>query len=124
MLTPTVTVTPDPAPGPGARVSRTSGQVGGALVLIELAQAFGWFGSDTWTADQAAQRWPAITGTMLFLIAVGHNVWNWWRARDTARALPGAVTVEAEHGQSAIWFVLLGAAAAVVLLAVLNEIDL
>lgn len=103
-----VLVTPDPAPGPGARVSRTSGQVGGALVLVELWQAFGWFGADTWTAEQAAQRWPAIIGTLYFLISVGHNVWNWWRSKDHAAAVPGAVTVQAvdEAGQAQIAWVL------------------
>jgi hypothetical protein len=93
-----VVVTPDPAPGPGARVSRTSGQVGGALVLVELWQAFGWFGAGGWSAEQSAQRWPAITGTVLFLISVVHNVWNWWRSRDAAQTVPRAVTVEAVDG--------------------------
>lgn len=67
----------DPVPGPGSRVSRTAGQLGGATVLVELWQAFGWFGADHWTADQSAQRWPAITAAVVFGISVAHNVTNW-----------------------------------------------
>lgn len=119
--TPSVLVTADPAPGPGARVSRTSGQVGGALVFVELWQAFGWFGADTWTAEQAAQRWPAITGVIYFLISVGHNVWNWWTTRERT-TVPNAVTVQAVEpvGEGGVTEVgLLVAVVLVVLLVVL-----
>lgn len=71
----------DPVPGPGARVSRTAGQLGGATVFIELWQAFGWFGADTWTADQSAQRWPALTASIVFGVSIVHNVVNWWVSR-------------------------------------------
>lgn len=76
-----------PTPGPGGRVSRSAGQLGGATVLVELWQAFGWFGASEWTAEEAAQRWPAITATLVFAVVVGHNVANWAVAiyRERAR---------------------------------------
>lgn len=75
----TLELAADPAPGPGTRVARTGGQVGGVIVIIDLWQAFGWFGADTWTAEQAAARWPAISATLYFAVAVAHNLYNWWR---------------------------------------------
>lgn len=75
---------PQRAPGPGARVTRTAGQAGGALVLIELWQSFGWFGAAGWSADEAAQRWPALSAALLFAISVGHNLAGFWR-RDERR---------------------------------------
>ena len=77
--------------GPGARVSRTAGQAGGALVLIELWQAFGWLGAADWTAEQSAQRWPALSASLLFAIATAQNAVGWWRGRVASRrpaALP------------------------------------
>lgn len=94
-MMPDVQVTPDPAPGPGARVSRTTGQVGGVLVFVDLWQAFDWFGADSWTAEQAATRWPAITAVAYFLVSVAHNTWNWWNTRNRPAPIPNAVTVEA-----------------------------
>lgn len=41
------------APGPGARFMRTGGQLGGALVLLELWVAFGWLGADSWSERQS-----------------------------------------------------------------------
>lgn len=73
------------APGPGGRTARTAGHAGSALVFVDLWHSFGWFGADTWKAEQSANRWPAITATAMFLIAASHNVSNWWVTRRRAR---------------------------------------
>lgn len=75
----------NPAPGPGARWGRAAGQTGGVFAFVDLWQAFGWFGSDTWTADEAARRWPAIFGAAVIVTAGVHNLVNWWR---TERSRP------------------------------------
>lgn len=77
-------------PGPAQRISRTAGQGGGALILVQLWQAFDWFGADTWTAEESALRWPAITAAVTFLIAALQNGVNWWRERS-----PEVIPVEA-----------------------------
>lgn len=92
---PTIEVRADPAPTPAQRVSRTAGQSGGVVLLIELWQSFGWFGADHWTAEQSAQRWPAVTAVAIFIVAVAHNSVNWWRSERLAPPLQ-AVTVMAE----------------------------
>lgn len=74
-----------PAPGPGLRVVRTAGQAGGAVVLIELWQAFGWFGAAGWTPDESAARWPAITASLLFVIAVVQNGVAAWQDSRAGR---------------------------------------
>jgi hypothetical protein len=73
-------VSAEPAPGPAARVSRTAGQGGAALTLINLWQAFGWFGADGWTTEQAQLRWPALTAAIWLVITAVQNVAGWWRA--------------------------------------------
>lgn len=95
-ITPTLEVRADPTPTAGQRVARTAGQSGGVVVFIELWQAFGWFGADHWTADQAAQRWPAIFAAALLVVAAVHNGVNWWRTDRLQPARPPqAVTVSA-----------------------------
>jgi hypothetical protein len=74
-----------PAPTPGQRISRGVGQAGGGLVFIELWQAFGWFGADSWTQDQAMQRWPAVTATAIVVIGALHNLGNWLAERRQLR---------------------------------------
>lgn len=73
-------------PGPGARVTRTAGQVGGAVVVLELAEAFSWFGSGRWSADQ----WRAVTAAGVFAVSVGQNVAGWFRERGRSGRLTGA----------------------------------
>lgn len=70
-------VSAEPRPGPGARVSRSAGQAGGAMVLLELAAAFSWFGSGDWSTGQ----WRAVTASGVFLLAVGQNLYGAWRER-------------------------------------------
>lgn len=70
-------------PGPGARVTRTAGQAGGAFVVLEVAQRFGWFHSDQWTADQ----WQAVTALAIFLAATAQNLVGWFRTRSD-RSIP------------------------------------
>lgn len=106
-LDPIVTVTPSPDPGPGGRTSRGAGQVGSALVFIELWKAFGWLGADRWNADEAAARWPAITGTAIFLIVAAHNIVNWWTTRNQPKPPPAGVEVRAEAGSSMLVVLLL-----------------
>lgn len=67
----------DARPGAASRVSRSAGQAGGALVLLELAAAFGWLGSGDWSDAQ----WRAVTAAAVFATAVAQNVIGWWRAR-------------------------------------------
>lgn len=76
-----VLVAPGPAPGPAARFSRTAGQGGGALVVVQLWQAFGWLGADGWSAEEAAARWPAVTAAVLLAVSGAQNLANWWRGR-------------------------------------------
>lgn len=83
----------NPAPGPGSRTSRTAGQVGGALVLLDLVVAFGWFGADTWTERQAM----TATAAAVFLLAALQNGFNWWR---NERQQAEAVTVTAVDGDT------------------------
>ena len=90
-VTPMVELQAHGAPGPGARVARTAGQAGGALVMLELWQAFGWFGSDEWSAD----RWKAVTAAAVFLVALVQNVVNWWRTERLPLPAVGSVTVTA-----------------------------
>jgi hypothetical protein len=68
-------------PGPGARVTRTAGQGGIVLTIVQLWQAFGWAGAGDWTGDEAAQRWPAITAALVLAVAIGQNVAGWLRER-------------------------------------------
>lgn len=91
-----LTAVANPAPGPAARVGRTAGQGGGVVILINLWTAFGWLGSDTWTADQAAQRWPAITAALVFAVAGLQNLWNWWRSERIRATESVTVTAESE----------------------------
>lgn len=74
---------PSPAerPGPGARVTRTAGQGGIVLTIVQLWQAFSWFGADRWTGVEAAQRWPAITAALVLAVATAQNLAGWWRER-------------------------------------------
>lgn len=71
-------MTRKPDPGPAQRVARTAGQAGGALVLVQLWQAFGWFGADGWSEADAALRWPAITAATVWLVSSLHNLVGWW----------------------------------------------
>lgn len=76
------TATPaPPRPGPAARVSRTAGQGGAVLTILQLWQAFGWFGASTWTSQEAAMRWPAITAALVLAVAAVQNLVNWWTER-------------------------------------------
>jgi hypothetical protein len=84
----------NPAPGPAARVGRTAGQGGGVVIFINLWQAFGWMGADTWTAEQAAQRWPAITAAAIGLVSIAQNAWNWWRSERIRTTESITVTAE------------------------------
>lgn len=59
-----------PAPGPGSRVGRTAGQLGGALVLLELWQAFSWFGSGDWSDRQ----WVAVYAVAAFVLTSAQNL--------------------------------------------------
>lgn len=61
-----------PAPGPGSRVTRTAGQLGGALVLIELWIAFGWLGAGDWTDRQTL----AVYAVSAFAVAAAQNLLN------------------------------------------------
>lgn len=92
-----IELTADPAPGPGARFGRGVAQNGGVLVFIDLWQAFGWFGADHWTGDEAAKRWPAIYAAALVVVLAGHNAFNWW-TRERTRNLD-TVTVTATPAQ-------------------------
>lgn len=95
-LTAELVSTGDAAPGPAGRMQRTLGQGGGALVAVQLAQAFSWGGSDHWTAEQAAQRWPAITAALLLAISMAQNAFNWWRSERKVGVQ--SVTVTADEG--------------------------
>lgn len=75
-------VSAEPAPGPGSRVARTIAQGGGVVVWIDLWHSFGWLGAADWNAEQAAQRWPAITAAGIALVSIVHNITNWWLARS------------------------------------------
>lgn len=68
-------------PGPGARVTRTAGQGGIVLTIVQLWQAFGWAGAGDWTGVEAAQRWPAITAALVLAVATAQNLAGWWRER-------------------------------------------
>lgn len=68
-------------PGPGARVTRTAGQGGVVLTVVQLWQSFGWLGADRWTGVEAAQRWPAITAALVLAVATAQNLAGWWRER-------------------------------------------
>lgn len=85
--TPTVGAAPDPTPGPGERTGRALGQGGAALAILDLARAFDWLGSDGWTAEQAAERWPALTAAAIVFVAGGHNLLNYVRSRRFADEL-------------------------------------
>lgn len=89
----------NPAPGPAARFGRTAGQGGGVVIFLNLWQAFGWLGADTWTAEQAAARWPAITAAGIAVVSGAQNLWNWWRA-ERVRATE-SITVTAEQADTA-----------------------
>ena len=83
-------------PTPGQRVARGAGQAGGALVLVQLWQAFGWFGADGWTAEEAGVRWPAVTAAVILAVGVIHNVWNYLRPQAVDPATAAAVTATVE----------------------------
>lgn len=68
---------PAPAPGPAGRVVRTAGQVGGVVVLVDLAQAFDWFGAASWTSDQQG----AVTAALAIAASAVQNLVGHWRAR-------------------------------------------
>lgn len=139
--TPTVTVTPSTDPGPAGRMQRTVGQIAGSAILLELVFAFGWFGSETWTERQVL----AVSGTVYFLAAAGHNLVNWWKARNQPTPPPSAVEVAAVNAEpdpipsrpvrkprkrvarddGQVWlYVLVGALAAIVVLALAGRITL
>lgn len=82
-----VETTVPPPPGPGGRVQRTAGQVGSAVVLLDLLLAFGWFGSDEWSGEQVS----AVTAAVVFVIAGLHNLYEHFSARPAA-----AVVVDVE----------------------------
>lgn len=96
-----LTAVANPAPGPAARVGRTAGQGGGVVIFINLWQAFGWVGADTWTAEQAAQRWPAITAAAIAVVSIAQNAWNWWRSERISTTESVTVTAEAPPASSA-----------------------
>lgn len=117
------------APGPGARFSRSAGQGGGALVVIELWQAFGWLGAGGWTAEQSAQRWPALTAALTLVLVAGHNAWNWWRSRPNEIAVEGTVDLDAlpaaDGGRTDLVTILIVIALALIILALVGvQIDL
>lgn len=93
-MTDSLTTGPDPAPSPAARVTRAAGHGGAGLILVDLWRAFGWFGADNWTAEQAQERWPVLTVTVVFVMAASHNLLNHLRSRrfaDELRALRDAL---------------------------------
>lgn len=98
MAAATLEVTANPAPGPGGRIGRTAGQGGTVVILIQLWQAFDWFGADTWTAEQAGVRWPALTAAGILLASAIQNAWNWWRS-ERSRPLE-SVEVTAVNGDA------------------------
>lgn len=91
-----LTVEANPAPTAGERFQRSTGQAGGVLVVIQLWQAFGWFGADGWSAEAASLRWPAITAAGYVVVSGAQNLVNWWRSERLKVSPPEAVTVAAE----------------------------
>jgi hypothetical protein len=81
----------EPSPGPAARAARGAGQAGGALVLIQLWQAFGWFGAEDWTAEEAGVRWPAVTAALILAVTVLHNLWNYLHPQGASSVAEAAV---------------------------------
>lgn len=86
-----VTITPSTAPGPGGRVSRMTGQIGGAVVLLDLVREFAWLGSGGWNEGQ----WLAFSAATYWVIGAAHNLWNWWQARNQPKPPPASVEVSA-----------------------------
>lgn len=92
-----------PAPGPAARVQRTAGQLGAVSVLLQLWFAFGWFGADTWSPEQAA----AVTAVAGLLAALVQNVAGHLKAKQQRQqevapieaAPPSAAAVEADEAK-------------------------
>lgn len=91
MTAPTVTVTPTTDPGPGGRMQRAVGQIAGSQIFLELWFAFGWFGSEKWSERQTL----AVSSATYFTAAAGHNLVNWWKARNQPKAPPATVEVTA-----------------------------
>lgn len=60
----------DRRPTAPQRVARTAGQAASAYVLLDLAEAFHWFGSATWTTDQ----WKAVTAAAVAVVAAAQNL--------------------------------------------------
>lgn len=81
-----------PTASPAKRAVRSTGQGAVGYVLVDVAKAFDWLGSEHWTAKQAAERWPALTAVVVTFAAVAHNVVPavgrfiaaWWTARHPA----------------------------------------
>lgn len=94
--TTTLTVEANPAPTAGQRFQRSTGQAGGFLVVIQLWQAFGWFGADSWSAEEAGLRWPAITAAGIVVVAGVQNLVNWWRSERLQVPPRQAITAAAE----------------------------
>lgn len=67
------------------RAVRTVGQASVAYVVLDLAEAFNWFGSAHWTSDQ----WKAVTAAGVAVVAAVQNlgpaaagaVRGWWSRR-------------------------------------------
>ena len=76
-----------PTPGPGARFTRGAAQGGTALAFVNLWNAFGWLGADTWTKEEAALRWPAITAVVTMVVVGGQNLFNYLRSKQFAAEL-------------------------------------
>lgn len=73
-----------PAPGPAARVARSAGQLGAVVTIIDFVRAYDVVGA-RWSAEQAAERWPATTAVITLAVVSLHNAANWWRTNERRR---------------------------------------
>lgn len=81
-------------PGPGQRIQRTAGQVGSVVILLTFVEAFDWFGSGSWTAEQSA----AVLAVATLAASTVQNLVGHWRSKgaptsDTWRIGNGLVRV-------------------------------
>lgn len=77
----------DSRPTAPARVVRSAGQGGFAYVVLDAAEAFGWFGAQNWTPDQTKAGMALAFGTIALVQNLGPKAWGallgWWKARRT-----------------------------------------
>lgn len=77
----------DPRPGPAARTARGAGQLSVAALAVDAMHAWDAFGSDTWTAEQAGERWPIIALAAGMVVSALHNLANYVRSKRFAEEL-------------------------------------